>query len=177
MKNQAFTLIELLVVVLIIGILAAIAVPQYQYAVAKSRVSSMLPIARALASSQEIYYLYNGSYAEKVKDLDIKLPDSCVLISQTEDEDDKFACDNIFVLDNSTLPYQDGRDASINVNYCPGNTSNWDNCKNNRDMQIIFRLQHFDLRQNQAGKTFCTVKNQSAIGKRICNNFSGIFNE
>ena len=61
-KNTGFTLIELLVVVLIIGILASVALPQYQAAVAKSRLSALIPNVRALKDGLEMYYLANGSY-------------------------------------------------------------------------------------------------------------------
>jgi prepilin-type N-terminal cleavage/methylation domain-containing protein len=74
LNNAAFTLIELLVVVLIIGILAAIALPQYQLAVLKSRTSQALSVINSITSAQKIYYLTNGKYAAKMEDLDINLP-------------------------------------------------------------------------------------------------------
>lgn len=45
--KKAFPLIELLVVVLIIGILAAIALPQYTKTVEKSRLATVIPLARS----------------------------------------------------------------------------------------------------------------------------------
>ena len=74
MKNRAFTLIELLVVVLIIGILAAIALPQYQKAVWKSKNAQLKLLAKAYLDAQTSYYLANGTYAKNFSDLDIQMP-------------------------------------------------------------------------------------------------------
>ena len=76
MKNRAFTLIELLVVVLIIGILAAIALPQYQFAVEKSRAAEAIVMVRAIADSNHRYNLANGVYAghDNLDQLDIEIP-------------------------------------------------------------------------------------------------------
>ena len=71
MKSKAFTLIELLVVVLIIGILAAIAVPQYQKSVWRSKAKGMLFNLKSLHEAMQVYYLANGSYPTKLSDLDI----------------------------------------------------------------------------------------------------------
>ena len=73
-NNKAFTLIELLVVVLIIGILAAVAVPQYQKAVWKSRYVNAKIVARKIADAQEVYYLANGAYTNDYTQLSIDLP-------------------------------------------------------------------------------------------------------
>ena len=76
-KNKAFTLIELLVVVLIIGILSAVALPQYQKAVDKTRFNSMLSIIRSLGEAKKVYYLANGEHARTFDVLDVELPANC----------------------------------------------------------------------------------------------------
>ena len=72
--KNGFTLIELLVVVLIISILAAVALPQYQKAVERSRAVQAIAAVKTIGDAQELYYLANGEYASSLEDLDIEIP-------------------------------------------------------------------------------------------------------
>jgi prepilin-type N-terminal cleavage/methylation domain-containing protein len=60
--RQGFTLIELLIVVVIIGILAAIAIPKFANTKEKAVVASMKSDLRNLASAQESYWVENRIY-------------------------------------------------------------------------------------------------------------------
>ena len=64
--KRAFTLIELLVVVLIIGILAAVALPQYQKAVNKARVVEAKTILTSMERASQLCHLEYGENTDCV---------------------------------------------------------------------------------------------------------------
>ena len=72
--KSGLTLIELLVVVLIIGILASVALPQYQQAVWKSKLARLLPIIKHIEQVRTVHLLAGGTDADSLLDMGFEYP-------------------------------------------------------------------------------------------------------
>ncbi len=154
--KPGFTLIELLVVVLIIAILAAVAVPQYQVAVVKSRISTYLPLLKSISDANESYYLSNAVYATSASKLDVDLPKTC---TKTNDGN-TLKCGDDFLFDFSGQ-------TRIVLHYCPGKNTQYAICNAAFDFWIGKTYLH---PQNNVlpGKWECQAKSTSALGPKIC---------
>ena len=61
-SKKGFTMLELLMVVIVIGILASLAIPQYQSFMEKARVAEAKQMIGAIKNAQELYYLEHNRY-------------------------------------------------------------------------------------------------------------------
>ena len=150
-NNKAFTLIELLVVVLIIGILAAVALPQYQQAVNKSRFVNLSTLAKSFVDATKVYHLTTGEYPRDIEALSIDYPVEMALLSIPDHEGTCVQNDDIYCCIAKS-------DSSLRDSVVCGR----------RDYSFAFEYNHTG---NLADIPMCLAKSDNTNAVKMCQSF------
>lgn len=126
MKKQGFTLIELMVVIVIMGILAAVAVPKLFGMIAKSKASEVGPAAGTYVKLQDAYVAETGAYYGNFTKIGYEMPGKNGLTSNFQ-----YAQEGTYDATNGTAAFTssavDVWSATnlLKLNDCAGNAKNW----------------------------------------------------
>ena len=169
MKNAnkgrlGFTLIELLVVVLIIGILAAVALPQYQVAVLKSRLATTMSGVKAIAQAAELYYLANGEYPND----DITLLDISDFNGCTPEGGGRLNCGTSIQYDYNAGPDHETLNSWDRVEGRVGQLNN-----GSFSRKVVY-IQYLEHSPSQAGQRICEAFDNTAISHQVCKSLGGV---
>ena len=148
--NKGFTLIELLVVVLIIGILAAMAMPQYFKAVERSRMTEADTLLGSIAQAQRRKFLQRNSFTEKYTGLDVSPKGSSGSTYYT-----KGATGNGFTVTLSGTTFTGGKATATRS-------------AGSATLQYAYELSRYYQGDN------VSCKGTNAAGKELCADFCGI---
>ena len=148
--KQAFTLIELLIVVLIIGILSAVALPQYRLAVLKARFVQIQVAMRHFKDAAEQYKLANGTYPSSLGDLDLGLVGTFNNSAGTVTEN------------TYTCRYRFGIQGATNELYCY--------LKKSPSVGVRYFLDY----PSRKDILYCTISKDDALGNKLCASVGGV---
>ena len=153
-KSKGFTLIEVLVVVLIIGILAAIALPQYQLARDKAEFTKYQAMATSLRDAYDDYVLIHGEGTANFDKLSVSLPDDFTRVYGTAStfiqcfqNNEMFCC-----MSGSGSSYAGLIDCGKN------------------DLSVIYTQYFFHFNNGPINRTpYCYAKENHSRANRLCN--------
>ena len=155
--NKGFTLIELLVVVLIIGILAAMAMPQYFKAVERSRMTEADTLLGSIAQAQRRKFLQRNSFTTNYKGLDVSPKGSSGSVYYTKGGPTDGTNGNGFGVSLSGTAFNEG--IARATRHADGAT-----------LQYQYRLERY----YQGDNVTCTAESNTSAGAQLCADFCGI---
>ena len=163
--RSGFTLIELLVVVLIIAILAAIALPQYNKAVEKARATEIVAVVDTLSKGAELYLLSNRTDTMTLRDME----DEEIGLKLSGGQYDN---DYIYYTKNAWYSFNCGSGTYCNIetvraNCFTGNVLDPDNCDYSHAWTIYRGWSHGKLVDNK-----CYTQD-TETGRSVCGGLKG----